>query len=143
MPGRRRTLVGLGACGLLLAACGETPVIREASTQPPLLAPSVQSTETGDSSVTLTVGPADFRLDDARLLLITAHLHSSAAAPQTVAVHASLFDADGTIVGDASGGAVQVKPGADISVQLNGPTPTGTIARATFEVHTTAAAATP
>lgn len=138
----RRGRLGI-ACAILLAGCGSTPLIRQASTEPPLLASHLDSTQTGNADAVLTVKPGDFRLDDARLLVITVHLRSTAAAPESVAVRASLFDTDGTIVGDASGGTVALKPGAQVDVELNGPTPTGSIARATFEVHTTPAPQTP
>jgi hypothetical protein len=45
-------------------------------------------------------------------------------------------------VGDATGGRLDVKPGADVQLMLTGPTPNGTVTSATFE-FTTIPSATP
>ena len=141
MTGSRavRRLAAAAGLGILLAACSDTASIREASTAPPLTAARVDVTLTGDAGVTIPDPTHDvtFRLDDARLLAIDLVVHSQARASQTAAVKATLFDASGLIIGDASGGSTALQPGQDGSFRLTGPLPTGTIAKATFEVHLT------
>lgn len=132
---RYRLLAPL-AGGLLLAACGEPPVVDQATASSPLAAPSVAVTQTGDTDVTVAAGGVSFRLDSARLLVVDVRLRSSAPTRRTVAVRATVYDATGRIVGDASGGVIQVAPGVETPVELSGPTPTGTIAAVTLEVHT-------
>jgi hypothetical protein len=80
-----------------------------------------------------------YMLDNAGSLVVHLSLKSSASTAQTFAVQATLFDANGLIVGNASGGQVMVAPGATTPVQLNGQTPHGTIASARFEVTSVAA----
>jgi hypothetical protein len=53
--------------------------------------------------------------------------------PITVTIRGSLDDPSHQLVGDVSGGQINVAPGSTIGVQLSGPTPLGTIASATFE----------
>ena len=132
--------VGLGA---VLAACSDTASIEEATSAAPLTAPRVNITLTGDAGVTIPDPSREvtFRLDDARLLDIDLRVHSQATAPEIAAVKATLFDASGLIVGDATGGSTALPPGQDASFTLTGPAPTGTIAKATFEVHLTPAPA--
>ncbi|HEY2705061.1 MAG TPA: hypothetical protein VGL20_15365 [Candidatus Dormibacteraeota bacterium] len=134
-----RHLLAPLAGGLLLAACGDPAVVDQATTRPPLAAPGVVVTQTGDPDIGIPPGGVSFRLDAARLLVVDVRLRSSAATPRLVVVRASLFDSGGRLLGDASGSAVDVPPGADTTVQLTGPTPTGTIAAVTLEVHTVAA----
>jgi hypothetical protein len=81
-----------------------------------------------------------FRLDDARLLEVTMTIHSTAAAADTVTIRGSMFDKSGKLVGDVSGGQLNVQPGSDGQIRLTGPNPNGTIASATFEVSTVPAA---
>ena len=128
------------ASAVLLAACGDTPQVSEAATTPPLTADKVDITLTGDRVVTI-VHPSDdvtFRLDNARLLVVHVKVHSTASAAQTVSIRASLLDSTGKLIGDASGGALAVPAGGDVAFDLGGPTPNGTISKATFEVHVTA-----
>ena len=107
--------------------------MQEAGSQP-LTAGHVTVNLTGDTSVSIPDPNSDvsFVLDNARLLVI--HLVMRSAAAQTVQVRASLYDKAGSIIGDASGGALSLKPGADTGFELTGPPPTGTIDHATFEV---------
>jgi hypothetical protein len=80
-----------------------------------------------------------FRLDAARLLVVDVRLRSTAPTPRMVVVRASVYDSAGRLVGDASGTAISVPPGAETTVELSGPTPAATIAAVTVEVHTVAA----
>jgi hypothetical protein len=124
------------AGGLLLAGCGGPPVIDQAVSQTPLAAANVTVTQTGDSDVAIPSGGVTFSQDAARLLVVDVKLRFSAAQPRTIALRATVYDSTGRIVGDATGGAVQVKPGSEVTIELSGPTPTGTIAAVTVEVHT-------
>ncbi len=124
------------AGGLLLAGCGDPAVVDQATTRPPLAAPGVVVTQTGDPDVAIPPGGVSFRLDAARLLVVDLRLRSTAATPRLVVVRASLFDSGGRLVGDAGGSAVDVPPGDGTTLELTGPTPTGTIAAVTLEVHT-------
>ena len=129
------------AGGLLLAGCGGPPVIDQAVSQTPLAATNVTVTQTGDSDVTIPAGGVTFSQDAARLLVVDVRLRFSAAQARTIALRATVYDSTGRIVGDATGGAVQVQPGGEITVELSGPTPRGTIAAVTVEVHTVPAPA--
>ena len=126
---------------MLLAGCGGPPVVDQAVTQTPLAAANVVVTQTGDSDVTIAPGGVTFSLDAARLLVVDVKVRFSAPMPRTVALRATVYDATGRIVGDATGGAIQVVPGSEIGVELSGPTPAGTITAVTVEVHTVPAPA--
>ncbi len=134
-----RHLLAPLAGGLLLAACGDPAVVDQATTRTPLAAPGVVVTQTGDADVAIPPGGVSFRLDAARLLVVDVLVRSIAATPRLVVVRASLFDSAGRLVGDAGGSAIDVAPGGETTVELTGPTPTGTIAAVTLEVHTVAA----
>jgi multidrug efflux pump subunit AcrA (membrane-fusion protein) len=133
-------VIAAAAGAVLLTACGDTPQVSEAATSPPLTADKVDITLTGDGVVTIVNPSADvsFKLDNARLLVVHVKVHSTASAAQTVSIRASLFDAQGKLIGDATGGALAVPAGGDAAFDLSGPAPNGTIRKATFEVHVTA-----
>jgi hypothetical protein len=131
-----RTLVLAPLAGGLLLACGGPPVIDQVVNQTPLAVPNVVVTQTGDPDVVIPPGGVTFSQDAARLLVIDIRLRFTGAQPRTVALRATVYDATGRIVGDATGGAIQVTPGSEIPVELSGPTPSGTIAAVTVEVHT-------
>ena len=138
-PAKTTMLRGLvGAVAVLLVACGsDTPHVPQAQASP-LTEASVSLKQTGDAQVTVDPASVRYRLDDARLLQITVTVHSKAAAPQSISIATSLYDQTGRLIGDASGGAINVAPNADVQVNLSGPNPNGTISAATFEVHTVA-----
>ncbi|HEX6492798.1 MAG TPA: hypothetical protein VF112_04765 [Candidatus Dormibacteraeota bacterium] len=131
-----RTLVLAPLAGGLLLACGGPQVIDQAVSQTPLALANVAVTQTGDSDVAIPPGGITFSQDAARLLVVDVRLRFSGPQPRTVALRATVYDQTGRIVGDATGGAIQVVPGSEVSVELSGPTPTGTIAAVTVEVHT-------
>jgi hypothetical protein len=120
----------------LLASCGDTPVVEQATTRPPLQAGHLAVTQTGDAAVIVPPDGVSLRLDDAGLLVVEVRARSTAATPQSIALRATLDDGSGRIVGDATGGAVRIAPGSEITVELSGPTPLGTIAAVIIEVHT-------
>jgi hypothetical protein len=140
-PGGLGGWLALACCTAALTSCGDTPTIQQA-TNTPLTSGHVTINLTGDSSVSIPDPNSDvtFGVDNAHLLVIHLTLRSGASAVETVQVRASLFDKSGTIVGDASGGTLSVKPGTDASFDLSGPPPTGTIDHATFEVKVNPAA---
>lgn len=143
--GRRWRWLGLAAgCAALLAACGEAARVQEA-VGTPLVGSHVTVTLTGNASVTIPDPDRDvtFAPDDAGLLVIHLTIRSTATEPQIVAVRASLYDAQGRLIGDASGGTSTVNPGAEATFDLTGPLPNGTIDHATFEVYTTPPPGTP
>lgn len=127
------------ALGLLLAGCGsDPPHIPQPATTTPVAAASVAITQTGDPAVTIDRASVSFGLDDARLLVVRLRVHSGAAGRVTVMMRTSIFDGGDHLVGDATGGLDGVGPGTTMPIRLTGPTPTGTIVRATFEVTTKA-----
>jgi hypothetical protein len=130
----------VAAAAMLVVACGsETPHVQQAAAAP-LTTSSVAFRQTGDAPAAIDGSSITYRLDDARLLVVTLNLHSAAHTPQTVGVTASLFDKNGRLVGDATGGDINVQPNATVQVILSGPHPNGTIASATYEVHLVASA---
>jgi hypothetical protein len=129
----RVALAGLAA---LLVACGsETPTVPQAASSP-LIAPSVAVKQTGDAPVRIVDGSVSWKIDDAKLVNVTLTVHSSAGTAVTVSARASLYDKDGRLVGDATGGALAVQPNSDAQLKLTGPTPNGTVVSANFEFTT-------
>src|SRR5947209_8293920 len=140
--GRWRRLAGGGALTLLVAgvvaACGDTTRIPQAAASGALISAPVRVEQTGNAPVQIDTSSATFKIDDSGSLVVSCRLSSNAQAPQTIALRATLYDSSGKIVGDATGGAVNVAPGSSIGVQLTGPAPLGTIASARFEASTQA-----
>ena len=134
---RTGVLRALGiAAALVVVACGsDTPHVEQAGSAP-LTESSVTLKQTGNAAIAIVAGSVQYKLDDARLLQVTLTLHSSAAGLQTVTLRGSLYDKAGRLVGDASGGQLGVAPGSTTTVTLSGPTPTGVIAAATYEITT-------
>jgi len=122
---------------LVLVACGDSVTLPEAPSSSPLTTGSVNQhvTQTGDAMVTIDPASVMFKVDNSRSLVVTFRLTSTAAEPQSVEVRASLYDGGGQVIGDATGGAVDVAPGAVVDFQLNGNYPDGSIASVTFEAH--------
>jgi hypothetical protein len=133
-----------GTALLMLAACGSTQKLPEATSGGALTTSDVDShiNQTGDAPATIDQSSVTFKVDDSGSLVVRLRLMSSASSPATFAVRGSLYDSGGNIIGDATGGEVNVDPGATASIELNGPPPHGTIASATFEV-TSISAPTP
>lgn len=130
------------ALGLVVVACGDaTPVVPQAAPSP-LLASSIAVKQSGDAPVQIAAGSASWHIDDAKLVNVSLTVHSSAKLAVTVTARASLYDKDGKLVGDATGGQLNVPPGGDVQLRLSGPTPHGTVTSATFE-FTTIPASTP
>ncbi len=137
--GLRALLPGVA---LLVVACGDAaPTVPQAQSSP-LIAASVSVQQTGDAPVQIVQGSVTWKLDDARLVNVALTVHCTAGTAVTVSGRASLYDASGKLVGDATGGQLNVQPDQDSQLKLTGPTPTGTVASARFE-FTTIPSATP
>ncbi|MFN2451673.1 MAG: hypothetical protein ABR541_04905 [Candidatus Dormibacteria bacterium] len=140
MLSQRLTPLAVVVLGLVLAGCGsDPPHIPQALPATPVAASSVSITQTGDPAFAIDPTSVSFGLDDARLLVVRVRVHSSAPKAVTLMMRASIFDAGDHLVGDATGGLDGVGPGTTMPLRLTGPTPIGTIARATFEVTSRAA----
>jgi len=135
-----RALVAVAS--LLVVACGDSSVTVPQAAPSALIAGTVTVKQTGDAPVSIVTGSASWKIDDARLVDVGLTVHCTASTAVTVSARASLYDSSGKLVGDATGGQLNVKPGADSRLMLTGPTPTGTVSSATFE-FTTIPAATP
>lgn len=118
---------------LLLAACGNATRIPQTGGQPPFRTATVTVEQTGDAPVAVDRASASFSLDASGSLTVHVVVRSTAAVAVTVVLRASLFSPSGALVGDATGGSLSLAPGASQAVELNGPRPNGTIARAVFE----------
>jgi hypothetical protein len=142
MPGRtgKAWIAVLAVSAGMLAACGSASQ-PEAVSAMPLTAASVSVTQTGNAQAKLVATSVSYKVDLSGSLVIQLSVTSTATSPQTVMVRASLFNAPGTLIGDAQGSATQVAPGATVAMELNGPAPNGTIASATFEITNTSAPA--
>jgi hypothetical protein len=135
--GTRLSLPSALAAGMLLAACGGEPsLVRQASSQPPVEAPHVAVSQTGDGGVAIAPDAVRLRLDAAGLLVVDVGVRSTSTRPQNIVLRARAVDASGRVVGEAGGGAVRVAPGSETTVELSGPPPSGTIAAVTVEVRT-------
>jgi hypothetical protein len=135
--GRLRTLTGPAwAVALLVAgltACGDQTRIPQAPSASAFEASSVSILQQGNADVTVDTSSVTFKLDGSRSLVAHLTLRSTAEAPITVVIRGSLYDTTHQLVGDVTGGQINVSPGSTVTVELNGPTPLGTIASATFE----------
>jgi hypothetical protein len=127
------------ASAIALSGCGSTTQLPEVHTSAPLTSATVGVTQTGNATATIDKSSLKFMLDTIGALVVRFNLTSNAAHAQTLTVRGSLFDSSGTIVGDVTGGAVGVTPGAAVAIQLNGPAPNGTISSITLEVTQMAA----
>jgi len=125
-----------------VVACGDTTRLPEAPATGALTAPPVRIDQTGNAAARINGSTVTFQLDDSGSLVVHVTVRSTAQNAQTLAIRASLFDSSDNIVGDATGGTVNVGPGVSLPVELTGPAPNGTIASARFEL-TTQAAPTP
>ena len=126
----------LGLAALVLAACGDTPALPQTSGQTPVAASSVSVKVTGSGAGQIAIAPntVTFHLDAARSMVVTLSATTQSPRPLAVIIRASLYDSQNKLVGDAAGGQVDVAPGKATQLELSGPTPTGTVAAATFEV---------
>ena len=116
-----------------IAACGGT-TLPQAPAASPFSAASIKVSQTGNAPVKVDASSVSFRLDDARTLVGSVTVTSTASETTSVLVRVTLSSPSGAIIGDATGGQVQVPPNTPTTIPLSGPTPTGEIAAAQFEV---------
>ncbi|GAC1579802.1 MAG: hypothetical protein NVS3B18_13510 [Candidatus Dormibacteria bacterium] len=133
-----RTLIG-SACGavLLLAAlagCGDATRLPQVPSMTPFSTGAVLVTQQGNAHAIIDPRSVTFKLDDARSLVVHMTVRSTASATITISIRGSIYDPQHHIIGDLSGGQINVARGSTADVQLTGPTPLGTIASAVFEV---------
>lgn len=137
---RRRFAAALiaGLAGLAIASCGSAATtISQADNQPQLTTAQVEIKPAGDPSITLVDGGTSFHRDDAGLLVMTVKVHSTASTKVTVVLRALLADSAGVEIGQAGGGAIELAPGDDATIQLTGRLPARSIASATVQVDAT------
>ena len=125
-------------CGATLAACGSAASQPEVQSRPPLTEQSVAVRQTGNASAQIVNSTITYQLDDSGGVVIHLSVQSQSPSAQTITARASLYDAKGNLIGDATGGQLSVAAGRTATVQLNGPAPTGTIASTVFELSTVA-----
>jgi hypothetical protein len=135
-----RTLIGPAFAAVLLltalSGCGDETRLPQVPSSTPFTTGSVSISQQGSAPVTIDTSSVTFMPDDSGSLVAHVTLTSTAVAPVTVIVRGSLYDPSHAIVGDLTGGQVNVAAGSTTTIQLNGPRPLGTIASATFEVTT-------
>ena len=125
------------ACACLivaLAACGDDTKLPQAPSSTPFATNPVSITQLGNAAATIDTSSVTFKLDDARSLVAHLTLRSTATSTIAVSIRGSLYDPHHALVGDVTGAQINIAPGSTATVQLNGPTPLGTIASATFEL---------
>jgi hypothetical protein len=132
----RRPGMALGAAALLaaLAACGDDTTLPQAPSTGPFTTTPVSITQQGNAAATVDTSTITFKLDDSRSLVVHLTIRSTAASTIAVSIRGSLYDPKHALIDDVTGGQINVEPGSSADVQLNGPTPLGTIASATFEL---------
>lgn len=133
----RGLLVG-ALCCTVLAACGTSTSQPEVQSSSPLTAQSVTVRQTGNASAQIVTSTITYQVDDSGGLVIHLSVQSQSGSAQTITARASVYDAKGNLIGDATGGQISVAGGSTASLQLNGPAPTGTIASTVFEVSNVA-----
>lgn len=134
----RRTSPLVGALGatilaVLLTGCGDDSKLPQVQATP-FSTGSVSVLQQGNANATIDPASVSFALDNARALVVRLTVRSLATTPTSMVIRASMYDPSHHLIGDATGGQVNVSPGATAQVTLNGPTPLGTIASATFEL---------
>jgi hypothetical protein len=138
-------LAGIACAGLLLVVamtgCGDETKLPEAPSATAFGTSSVSILQRSNAAARIDPASVTFKLDDARSLVVTLTVRSTARSIIAVSIRGSLYDPHHALVGDVTGAQINIQPGATTAVQLNGPTPLGTIASATFELTAKATAA--
>ena len=136
MPLLRRFLGPICVAVLLagLSGCGDDTKLPQAPSTSPFSTSSVSVSQQGNADAAIDTSSVTFKLDDSGSLVAHLSVHSNAAATIAISIRGSLYDPHHALIGDVSGGQINVSPGSTTAVQLTGPTPHGTIASATFEL---------
>ena len=117
-----------------VTACGDTSKLPEAQPTGSLTAGTVRIEQTGNAHAQVDPSTVTFQLDDSGALVVKMTIRSTSGATQTITTTGSLFDSNGKLIGNATGGLIDVPAGGTVQLQLNGLPPNGTIATARFEL---------
>jgi hypothetical protein len=134
---RPQTVMGLACAAVLLAGltgCGNDTQLPQAPSSSPFSTGAVSITQRGNADASIDTSSATFKLDDAGTLVAHLSVRSMAATTLTISIRGSIYDPQHRLIGDVTGGQIDVGPGSTAAVQLTGPTPLGTIASAVFEL---------
>lgn len=139
MPQMRllRRFLGPACAAVLLvglSGCGDETKLPQAPSSSPFSTTSVSIGQQGNANATIDTRSVTFKLDDSRSLVAHLMVRSNAKSTIAISIRGSLYDPHHALIGDVSGGLINVSPGSTTAVQLTGPTPLGTIASATFEI---------
>lgn len=140
MPQLRRFAAPACAATLLivgLSGCGDNTKLPQAPSSSPFSTSSISVVQQGNAAVTIDTTSVTFKLDDARSLIANLVVRSNATSTITISIRGSIYDPNHALIGDVTGGQVNVSPGTTTPVELTGPTPLGTIAAVTFELSAT------
>lgn len=117
-----------------LAGCGADTKLPQAAASSPFSTSPVSVVQQGNADATIDTTSVTFKLDDARALVAHLTVRSNAASTIAISIRGSIYDPHHALIGDVTGGQINVSPGSTAAVQLTGPTPLGTIAAVTFEL---------
>jgi hypothetical protein len=133
-----RRVVGPTCAVLLVAAgltaCGDDTKLPQVPSSSPFSTPSISVVQQGNADATIDTTSVTFKLDDSRALVAHLTVRSHATSTIAISIRGSIYDPHHGLIGDVTGGQINVTPGSATAVQLTGPTPLGTIAAVTFEV---------
>ncbi len=132
LQGRGSLAVALLLLAAGLVGCGDVR-LPEAPSSAALTTGHVAVDQQGSTVVTVDPASVSFVVDASGSLVAHLRVRSAAAGSTTVSIRGSLFDAAHRLVGDVTGGSIDVAPGGTPAITLTGPAPGGTIASATFE----------
>ncbi len=131
-------LVGIACAGSLLVVamtgCGDETKLPEAPSATAFATSTVSILQRSNAAARIDPASVTFKLDDARSLVVTLTVRSTARSIIALSIRGSLYDPHHALVGDVTGAQINIQPNATAAMQLNGPTPLGTIASATFEL---------
>lgn len=134
---RSRSLLGYSCAAVFLlldvTGCGDDTRIPQAGSATAFASPHVSITQRG-TSATIDTGSVTFALDASRSVVVHLSIRANVPGALTVTVRGSLYDPQQRLIGDVSGGRVNVTSAQPSDVTLTGPTPLGTIDHAVFEV---------
>jgi hypothetical protein len=131
-PACAATLLMVGLTG-----CGDVTKLPEAPSATPFATSTISVVQQGNADATIDKSSVTFMLDDTRSLVAHLTVRSKANSTIAISIRGSVYDPHHALIGDLSGGQVNVGPRGTAAVQLTGPTPLGTIAAVTFELTAT------
>src|ERR1700736_167370 len=93
------------------AACGDSTVLPQAQGTGALTAASVRIEQSGPAHAQIDASHVTFQIDNSGTLVVNLTLRSTESSPQTMTLVASLYDAGGKIIGNATGGVGSLASG--------------------------------